>query len=200
TFVARFPEFDQNRGMRRAIPEKYNGVPLNIHLESVTDGDGQPRPAETDSEDGFLYVTSAASSYVHGAQTYVFTYTMENVTWTFADTDADEFYWDVNGTGWGQPFGRVSATVHLDADLAAALTGSQACYRGGEGATDPCEITVEETAAGAVVRADAFELGRYQTMTIAIGFERGTFTPFDSSYLASPLGWIQGVAGLGVVG
>ncbi len=31
-------------------------------------------------------------------------------------------------------------------------------------------------------------------MTIAVGFEDGTFTAFDPSYLASPWGWLQGVA------
>ena len=36
-------------------------------------------------------------------------------------------------------------------------------------------------------------------MTIAVAFEEGTFVPFDSSYLASPWGWLNGIAGLGVV-
>ena len=201
TFVAEFPEFDQNRGMRRYIPETYNGVPLHPDLVSLTDGSGQPRSVETDSEDGYLVVTSRADDYVHGAQTYVFTYTMVNVTWHFADTDADEFYWDVNGTGWPQAFGSVTATVHLDPDLAGALTGSQACYRGYEGASERCEITVGDAAdASATVVAQASDLSAYQTMTVAIGFESGTFTPFDASYFASPWGWVQGGAGLAVLG
>ena len=201
TFVAEFPEFDQNRGMRRYIPETYNGVPLHPTLVSLTDGDGRPRPVETDSEDGYLVVTSRAGDFVHGAQTYVFTYTMVNATWHFDDTDADEFYWDVNGTGWAQPFGSVTATVHLDPELAGALTGSQACYRGYQGASDRCEITLAEEADGsATVVAQASDLSAYQTMTIAIGFESGTFTPFDASYLASPWGWVQGGAGLAALG
>ncbi|MFV0319303.1 MAG: DUF2207 domain-containing protein, partial [Microbacterium sp.] len=73
---------------------------------------------------------------------------MRNVTWTFGDTDADEFYGDVNGTGWQQPFGSVRTTVHVDAELAAALTGSQACYRGAQGAADRCEISVSADADG----------------------------------------------------
>ncbi len=79
TFIAQFPEFDQNRGCSGALPETYNGVPLHPHLESVTDGAGAPRNEETESEDGFLYITSRADGFVHGAQTYVFTYTMQNV-------------------------------------------------------------------------------------------------------------------------
>ena len=45
-------------------------------------------------------MTSRADDYVHGAQTYVFTYTLENVVRLFEDTGADEFYWNVNGTEW----------------------------------------------------------------------------------------------------
>ena len=47
-------------------------------------------------------MTSRADDFVHGAQTYVFTYTLENVTRFFDDTGVDEFYWDVNGTEWQQ--------------------------------------------------------------------------------------------------
>ena len=85
TFVAVFPEFDQNRGMQRRIPDSYNGVPTFPTLESVTDGEGNPRPEETESEDGHLIVTSRADDFVHGQQTYVFSYTMRNVIGDFGD-------------------------------------------------------------------------------------------------------------------
>ncbi|WP_460775984.1 DUF2207 domain-containing protein [Microbacterium sp. GXF7504] len=187
TFVAEFPDYDQNRGMRRLLPDTYNGQPLFPELVSITDADGTPRDAETESDDGVYAMTSRADDYVHGTQTYVFTYDLENVTWSFADTDADEFYWDVNGLDWAQPFGRVSATLRLDADLAAALTGQAACYVGAAGATDPCAVTVD----GGTVTASTEGLAPYRTMTIAVGFEPGTFTPFDSRYLASGWSWLQ---------
>jgi len=199
-FVAVFPAADQNHGLRREVPEKYNGVPLHPRLVSVTDGEGNPRPAETESSDGFLQVTSRSGGFVHGAQTYVFTFDLDNVTWRFRDTAADEFYWDVNGTGWPQPFARVTAAVHLDAALAAARTGKQACYRGGEGSTERCTIVAQDAAAGAVVRAEATDLGPHQTMTIAIGFAQGTFTPFDASYFGSPWGWLQALSVLLMLG
>lgn len=47
---------------------------------SVTDGDGEARPVDTEREDGFLLVTSAADEFVSGSQTYVFTYTQHNTT------------------------------------------------------------------------------------------------------------------------
>ncbi|MFE1644012.1 DUF2207 domain-containing protein [Microbacterium sp. P01] len=198
TFVADFPDSDQNRGMRRAIPDTYNGQPLFPRLVSITDESGDARPAETDSEDGTFQMTSRADDYVHGAQTYVFTYTLENVTWTFDDTEAEEFYWDVNGVQWPQPFGRVTARLHVPADLEGSLTGNTACYVGSQGSNDPCEIgTSSDADGGTVVEASATGLAAYQTVTMAVAFTRGTFTPFDSSYLASPWGWVQALTGLG---
>ena len=43
----------------------------------------------------------SADSYVHGATTYVISYTQRDTIRHFSDTNDDEFYWDVNGTGWG---------------------------------------------------------------------------------------------------
>lgn len=192
TFVAEFPAIDQNRGMRRLIPNSYLGAPLFPSLVSVTDGRGVERSVETENEDNFLVVTSRADDYVHGAQTYVFTYDLQNVTRGFEDTGVDELYWDVNGEEWEQPFDRVNARLVLDADLASALTGDAACYRGATGSTDRCEIQVATDASGAVVTAAAGTLGPRQTMTIAVAFESGTFAEFDSSPFASPFGWLQG--------
>jgi uncharacterized membrane protein YgcG len=195
-FVAIFPDFDQNRGMRRTIPDSYLGAPLHPELVSITDGEGDPRPEETESDDGWYTMTSRADDYVHGRQTYVFTYTLRNVTRTFGDTAADEFYWDVNGTDWQQPFGRVTARLTLPADLDGARTGAQACYVGFQGSTATCPITSVEGG----VEASVSPVAPFETLTIAVAFEPGTFTPFDSSYLASPWGWAQGFAALGLAG
>ncbi|MEQ6899144.1 DUF2207 domain-containing protein [Microbacterium sp. KR10-403] len=194
TFVAEFPQTDQNHGMKRSIPDTYNGQPLNLHLVSVTDENGDPRPADTDDDDGWFTITSRSDDYLHGAQTFVFTYTARHVTWHFSDSGADEFYWDVNGTGWAQPFGTVDATLHVPAELAGALTGRQSCYQGAYGADDACEITSTPGEDGAVtMHATAQNLDAGENVSIAVGFTEGTFTPFDPSPLASPWGWIQGV-------
>ncbi|MBN9189852.1 MAG: DUF2207 domain-containing protein, partial [Microbacterium sp.] len=200
TFVASFPQTDQNHGMRRSIPDSYNGQPLFPELVSITDGDGRPRPAETNDEDGTFSMTSRADGFVHGTQTYVFTYRLRNVTWHFANTDDDEFYWDVNGVAWPQSFGRVSATLHLDPTLSKALTGQRSCYHGAQGARDTCDIASTTGADGSTTLKAAIEdVPAYQTLTIAVGFRSGTFTLFDSSLLASPWGWTQGIAGIGML-
>lgn len=200
-FVARFPEIDQNRGMRRVIPDTYNGQPLHPELISITDGQGADRPSETDAEDGMFAMTSRADGYVHGAQTYVFTYTLQHVTWTFGDT-GQEFYWDVNGVDWLQPFGEITARLHVDGDVADALTGRTACYADVQDGRTPCDgITVEAASdGGAVITARATSVAPYETLTMAVGFADGTFVVFDTSFLASPIGWAQGVAGVGLLG
>ncbi|WES64193.1 DUF2207 domain-containing protein [Microbacter sp. GSS18] len=200
TFVAQFPGFDQNRGMRRSIPDSYLGIPLFPHLVSITDGEGDPRPSEVDSSDGYYSMTSRADDFVLGSQTYVFTYTLENVTRFFDDTGVDEFYWDVNGDQWRQPFGRVSVALIVPPELAGALTGDRACYAGYTGSTDQCEITADAAEDGSqVIAASVSDVGPYQTMTIAVAFEAGTFTPFDTSYFASVWGWLQALAAAALV-
>lgn len=195
-FVAVFPEYDQNRGMRRSIPDSYQSAPLRPEFVSVTDAEGDPRPIEVTDEDGVFTMTSRADDYLHGEQVFVFTYRLQNVTRYFDDTGVDEFYWDVIGPDSPQPFGEVTAALHVDGALADALTGDAACYVGEQGADATCPIEVTDAGAEASIPS----LAPFQVMTVAVAFERGTFTPFDGSYLASPWGWAQGVAGLGALG
>jgi uncharacterized membrane protein YgcG len=199
-FTAVFPEYDQNRGMRRSIPE-YTVGPHEPRLISITDGEGNPRPSETESEDGEFSMTSRAGDYVHGEQVYVFTYLLHNVT-VRTDAGVDEFYWNVPGTDSPQPFGAVNVRVLVPDNLSGSLTGAMACYVGYAGSTQTCEIAEDPGAdvAGTAIAASAGPLYPYQTATIAVGFDQGTFTPFNPDYLASPWGWLQAIAGLGLVG
>ncbi|WP_322411303.1 DUF2207 domain-containing protein [Microbacterium invictum] len=201
TFVAVFPE-NQNRGLRREIPAEYNGQPTFPELVSVTDDAGNARPAEVETDGDVMVVTSRADDFLSGRQIFVFTYTLRNVTDSFADT-SDEFYWDVNGNGWQQPFGEVTATLVVPPELADALTGAEACYVGQFGDVGTCPIDAADAPAGAVITAGSQDLAPGETLTMAVGFETGTFARFDGSYLASGWGWAQGaagIAGLGMLG
>lgn len=189
TLVARFPEFDQNRGIRRSLPAYYQGRTTNLQVLSVTDEDGNPRPYEVSDGSGVVNVVSAVpeGQFVRGEQTYVITYSQRDVVDYFANSDAEEFYWNLNGTDWAQPFARVSARIVLEDGLTSALLGQEACYRGYFGSTDRCAIV----RTGDTFAVDELALGPFQTVTVAIGFAPGTFTLFDRSYLASPWGWLQ---------
>jgi len=199
TFVAQFPDIDQNQGMRRAIPLEYQGAPTDVEVQSVTDGEGNPRPFETENDDDneFLLVTSRADECVHGAQTYVFTYTQHNVTRYFANTDDDEFYWDTNGTGFDQPFGSATARVHVPESLAGALTGETACYRGTEGEQQSCDLATTDEDGGTVFTTAAQELAPRENVTVSIGFAPHSFVPRDDSFFGSPLSFLQLIAAAG---
>ena len=145
TIVARFPDFDQNKGIVRWIPKADSGIAHDTQVVSVTGPGEHPIPWWTEEDEDWVYVLTGDDSYVRGAQTYVISYTMSDVVLRYDDTDADEFYWDTVGTDHAQPFGSVTASVHIAGDAADGLLAGRAfCYRGPVGSTDRCEIAGPE--------------------------------------------------------
>ncbi len=197
TLVARFPDFDQNRGIVRWLPRTDSGIDLATTVTSVTGADGASIPWWTESDDDWIYVLTGNDDYVRGVQTYVISYTMQDVVLRYDDTDADEFFWDTVGTDHAQPFASVTSRVHVAGGAAdGRLDGRAYCYRGAAGSTDQCEISPPtpaaswpdavnawassngsmDAAAGAVtITADGGALGPYEGVTLAIGFAQGTF-------------------------
>jgi uncharacterized membrane protein YgcG len=193
TLVAVFPDFDQNHGILRVIPVVYQDHPTRVNVQAVRDANGNDWNYESsvDSENLTLQIGDG-DVYLHGTQTFVITYTMENVTAYFQNTNDDEFYWDTNGLQWPQPFGEVTATVNLQDGLAGSLQSTD-CYFGGSGEGDGCEIS---DGGDGTVTARVADVGPYQNMTIALGFPAGTFAPANFSifdYL--PIGGIVGILG-----
>ena len=177
TIVARFPDSDQNRGIIRAIPDDYDGVPLNTSVQSVSDQNGTPVPFETSYSGGFVELALGTDDFVRGVQTYVIAYSQQNVVRSFEDTASDEFYWDVNGTGWPQPFGQVTATVRIDPGIAASLTGNAACYVGAFGENEQCAIedAPGDSTGQRTFSSVATNLNPFETLTVSIGFGPDTF-------------------------
>jgi len=179
TLVAVFPDYDQNRGIIRSIPTQYDGHSTHITVKSVTDASGKTRSFSMGTDGDFTTITIAVpeGQYVHGTQSYVIDYTQTDVTKYFKDSNDDEFYWDVNGTGWSQPFAEVSATVTVAGSLASKLSGQNACYQGSEGSTQKCDLTADN----GTITAHVDKIGPYQGMTLAIGFAPQTFAgaPFN---------------------
>jgi uncharacterized membrane protein YgcG len=198
TFVAQFPETDQNRGIRRAIPLDYDGHPTDVEVKSVVDENGQARPFEAEENDDgdFLVVTARADDFVHGAQTYTFTYTQHNVTRHADDLGVDEFYWDSVGFDSVQTFDSATVRVHVPDPLDRALTGEASCYSGPFGSNTSCPIASERGDGETVVTAGGVPLGARENVTVALAFEPGTFVARDDSYLSAWQGWAQLGAGL----
>ena len=176
--VANFPLIEQNRGIRRSIPLiSYQLFPGLIEVLSVTDEAGKARDFEqtTDSEFLHLAIKSKDDSYVFGKQTYVIKYKQNWVISNWESEDRNkkpsEFYWDINGNGWLQSFGRVSATVILDQALSQnVIAKSVRCYEGDFGATGSCKISQPSENTYVFSSTD---LKSRQTQTIAIGFNPG---------------------------
>lgn len=189
TLVAVFPDFDQNRGIIRAIPLSDQGYRYGLEVVSVTDDDGAPVEWERDDDDGFAVLALGTDEFVQGRQTYVIEYELHDVIRHFADTGGDEFVWDVNGDGWAQRFGSVRAEVLVSPALAASLTGRAVCYAGLGDIREPCEIEQQD----ARFVATAGPLEPFRTLTVAIGFEGGAVVqpsrPADS-WLVTVLPWV----------
>ena len=205
TIVAVFPDFDQNRGIVRAIPTDYDGVDLRTTMESVVDENDDPVPYDLNYTGDFVEVALGTDEFVHGTTTYVISYSQENVVRSFADTNSEEFYWDVNGTGWQQPFRAVTGVLHVDPTLETSLSGNTACYAGPANATDTCGVTATTPTDFAVGVTD---LGPGENVTLVVGFDTGTFvTPVPTRGVALPIPWYVdllsgalGLLGLGTMG
>lgn len=195
TIVALFPDFDQNRGIRRDIPaSSYGELPGLVKIISVTDGFGMPREYEESRDGNFVSLAIKASdgSFVYGKQTYVIKYSQ---AWVIKDykrsSGFDEFYWDINGTGWQQSFGRVSASVSLDSKLKAALVNSNIyCYQGLSGSDTPCE---SKQVVGDQLTFSSSGLQAGENLSIAVAFKHGvanTKGPEVAGTVAMNLFWV----------
>ncbi|MGI6612359.1 MAG: DUF2207 domain-containing protein [Candidatus Nanosyncoccaceae bacterium] len=179
TFVAVFPDFDQNRGMVRAIPLSYQGHSLNLKLGEVYRNGGVAPIAKDSIENGFRRLEIRDDSYIHGKNTFEINYTMHDTTLSPQDNlSIQELYWDVNGTGWGQPFESVRATVFLEDGLINRLTGESACYTGYEG-SNAKDCLIERTPEGGFIIETLEPLSPRQNLTFAIGFQAETFEPYQ---------------------
>ena len=180
SITALFPNYDQNHGIERVLPKSYDGHSVSLDIESINDENGVRQGYSEYSTNGNLVIRIGdANKYVHGSKTYVITYNQRDVTKYFYDTNDDEFYWDVNGVGWSQPFLNVSATVNFGPSIVNKLSGEKSCYYGSYGDTMTCGISSDNN----TITASAENLPSYQNMTISIGFQPHTFESYKLTKL-----------------
>lgn len=185
--TAEFPDYDQNRGIERAIPKTYKRHKTNIGDIAVTDESGKPRVYTTyDDDNGNLVVRMAdMSKYVRGTQVYKLIYTQHDVTAYFADSDSDEFYWDINGTDWRVPIDRLETHITIEDDLVGKLSGNVACYVGTFGSSDRCAIAQKSNEFSTI----STNLARGYGVTVAIGFAPNTFEPYEMTLVEKIMYW-----------
>ena len=84
-------------------PDRVGGIFLDLSAQAV----------DLDIDGAFADLDVGTDEFVRGVQTYVITYTQRDVVDYFTTTTAEEFYWNINGTDWPQPFGVVRGTLLL---------------------------------------------------------------------------------------
>lgn len=214
TLVARFPEYDQNRGIVRGLATTYQGAGIDTRVISVTDGAGGEVPYETDEDDGTLFVLTGDDDFVQGLTTYVIEYEMRDVVLgASAGTGSretrgdgsrggvDEFYWDLLPLDSTQDIESFRAEIRFDAAMSARLTGSSRCYTGASGSTDECALDGPADDDGsAVFRVESGERPAGDGVTVAIGFEPGTVTQPDARRPNPVTDTVPLIAALGATG
>ncbi|MDQ2973075.1 MAG: DUF2207 domain-containing protein [bacterium] len=173
--VAEFPNFDQNRGIERAIPKKYQGHTVSLQIESVINDVGQAINYTTRTEnDNEILRIGDADKFVRGRQVYNIKYSLKNV---INFQDSDEFYWDINGTEWRVTSDSVVARLHLPAELATSKIEEEQCFTGFSGASaQDCRITTEPSEDGLLTTVSVLTpLAAGENLTMVIGFTDGTF-------------------------
>ncbi|MDB5178806.1 MAG: hypothetical protein JWN01_749 [Patescibacteria group bacterium] len=203
--TAEFPLADQNHGILRAIPKTYQKHDTNLRITAVTDTAGHALSYDKSTEnDNLVLKIGDASHYVHGRQTYLISYTADDIT-TQAN-GYDGFFWDINGDQWQQPFDDVSATIHLQGDLATQYqSGHDRCFTGAHGSTSAdCTIktSTENNEATVSVQTTHRPLSAGETLTAEVGFAPGTFAayqrPLDDIIVTIILVFLLGVLPIGL--
>lgn len=188
--MAEFPSYNQNHGILRAIPTSYKGQPLDITIQSITNAEGQPYPFSTSTQNGNMVLKIGdPNSYVQGQTVYNIVYTLKNQISFWPDYD--ELYWNVNGTQWQQPFGTVTARVHIPASLAGELQQQQLCYTGSYGSnTQNCTISRSQQDDETVVTVSAQNLSAGENLSYVLAFNSGTFSVDKAAQRAKVLRYV----------
>ncbi|WP_282824865.1 DUF2207 family protein [Gulosibacter sediminis] len=174
TITAEFPDFDQNRGIVRGIPVDMGGQTMRIEDVSVTDGDGNPVPYETEQEFGANdLVLVIGNEFVHGSTTYVIEYTLVNTLIAAGSPEPYVLYApNLTPPNRYQDIEEFSAEVRLDSEIWQALReqsdyddspgydGLDAnCLVGARYEGNYCDYSVESGDGVTVITVDSVNLG-----------------------------------------
>ena len=171
--TANFPP-NQNRGIAPIFVNKYDNHPTSFSLQSVTDEQGASLEHTWNGDELRI---GKKDVYVQGEKTYVIKFTQRDVTKHYDNTGRDEFYWDVIGNEWRVPMQNVRVSVKFDESLQAARAGEAFCYVGAHGSRQRCNVSGDK---GEIV-TNVSRLNRREGITMAVGFNSGTFTGYQET-------------------
>ncbi len=163
------------RGIFRSLPlwRNVNGKKIRIKYDILSvqkDGSKEDYHTENTSDDYAIYFGNKDIILTPGVYEYELKYkTSDQIS--FFDK-YDEFYWNVNGTLWNFPVDEISAKVTLPEG---AEILQQSCYTGAYGSKESNCIGEKLTAN--TIEWSAKNLQQNEGLTIAVGFNKGIFTP-----------------------
>lgn len=167
---------DHNHGILRALPQVNRGHSLRLEIKSVSrDGRSEPYSTYTENRNTVLKIGDAAKT-ITGHHSYQISYEMQNLI-DFYD-GFDEWYWDINGTQWGQPFTQVRGEVILP-DGWKAPDRQPSCYTGTQGSTaQNCTLVATEHG---YKFATTQPLQASENLSVAVPVQKGLFAPTTPS-------------------
>ncbi|MDO4759298.1 MAG: DUF2207 domain-containing protein [Candidatus Saccharibacteria bacterium] len=184
--IAEFPNFDQNHGIVRTLPFTNQGGknlttkdPTHLELKVTRNGQSEPFTVKVDDDEKqFLVKIGRADTYVQGRQVYQLEYLAEKVITSFTKADDtnqpfQELYWDTNGTGWKQPFQKLTAHFHLSPELKSQLQSNSWCYVGRYGANNQSRCHTTTTEDGFTFTTE--NLTPYENLTFVTRFQPDSF-------------------------
>lgn len=176
TITAEFPTTDQNHGLERYLPVRYDNQSLQVSDIKVTDEYGKDITTEVSKQgsDVIRIRVGDKDKYVHGQKTYVFHYNVGRAVQSF--DEVDEFYWNLSGSSRAVPIQRFYGEVTIDKELASSVNRSRlACYSGEHGKASRCgQFGWRDEQTLSVAQQN---LRPFQSVTVAAAFAKGTVGP-----------------------
>lgn len=171
-----FPFGGKFYGLKRSIPETYQGHNLGLKIISVTDGMGNPLPYKSsDSQSNRIIETGDHDIVVSGLQTYRIKYQTSGVVAFYPNSN--EFLVDVNGRGWQETFNSVQALIHIPTYLSKDLSSQPSCSIGfNDTILRACTVKSQSEIGGILIAASTTQkLSGHQALLVKLGFKKGTF-------------------------
>ena len=188
------------RGIFRSLPlwRNVNGKKIRIKYDIISvqkNGSKENYHTENTSDDFAIYFGDKDIILTPGVYEYELQYKTSDQIGFFEKYD--EFYWNVNGALWDFPVDEISAKVTLP-DGAEIL--QQSCYTGNYGSNES-NCTGKQLSLN-TIEWSAKNLGQNQGLTIAVGFNKGIFTPPPPPGMLEKYGILAVLllAGLGLFG
>lgn len=162
-----------NHGILRAIPGEYKNQKLQMKIQRVLrNGVNENYTTYRDNDNEVIKIGNADQT-VTGNHIYEIGYELTNVI-SFYDAH-DEWYWDINGDDWDQPFTAVSGEVIFPDEWTDQGVPVAKCFTGSFGSSS-VDCAIQRTARGYSFSTKNI-LSANETLTIVAAAPKELFKP-----------------------